>query len=102
MWKFLTALTAALGIASTSFLYAEQSSFPYAQQPSGSDDRQLWQHDVEDLHEFDEARLAVLKAGLMLTPDQAKQLVSLRAGGTRFGQAADRPQNCHAQRAAWR
>jgi hypothetical protein len=72
MWKFLTALTAALGIASTSFLYAEQSSFPYAQQPSGSDDRQLWQHDVENLHEFDEARLAVLKTGLMLTPEQAR------------------------------
>jgi hypothetical protein len=85
MWKFLTALTAALGIASTSFLYAEQSSFPYAQQPSGSDDRQLWQHDVEDLHEFDEARLAVLKTGLMLTPEQARNWSALEQAARDLG-----------------
>ena len=72
MWKFLIAGTAALAIASASFLYAGQSSFLYAQQPSGSDEEQLWQRGVEDLHEFDEARLAALKTGLMLTPDQQK------------------------------
>jgi zinc resistance-associated protein len=85
MWKFITALTAALGIASTSFLYAEQSSFPYAQQPSGSDDGQLWQHDVENLHEFDEARLAVLKTGLILTPEQARNWSALEQAARDLG-----------------
>jgi zinc resistance-associated protein len=85
MWKFITALTAALGIASTSFLYAEQSSFPYAQQPSGSDDGQLWQHDVENLHEFDEARLAVLKTGLILTPEQARNWLALEQAARDLG-----------------
>ena len=86
MWKFLTALSAALGIASTSFLYAEQSSFPYAQQPSGSDEGQLWQHDVEDLYEFDEARLAVLKTGLMLTPEQGRNWFAFEQAARDFGE----------------
>jgi hypothetical protein len=85
MWKFLTALTAALGIASTSFLYAEQSSFPYAEQLSGSDEGQLWQHDVEDLHEVDEAGLAVLRTGLMLTPDQTRNWPAFEQAARDFG-----------------
>jgi LTXXQ motif family protein len=85
MWKFLTALTAALGIASTSFLYAEQSSFPYAEQLSGSDEGQLWQHDVEDLYEFDEAGLAVLRTGLMLTPEQARNWPAFEQAARDFG-----------------
>jgi zinc resistance-associated protein len=85
MWKFITALTAALGIASTSFLYAEQSSFPYAQQPSGSDDGQLWQHDVENFHGFDEARLAVLKTGLILTPEQARNWLAFEQAARDLG-----------------
>jgi LTXXQ motif family protein len=85
MWKFIIALTAALGIASTSFLYAEQSSLPYAQQPSSSDDGQLWQHDVENFHEFDEARLAVLKTGLILTPEQARNWSALEQASRDLG-----------------
>jgi zinc resistance-associated protein len=85
MWKFLTALTAALGIASTSFLYAEHSSFPYAQQLSGSDEGQLWQHDVEDLYEFDEAGLAVLRTGLMLTSEQARNWSAFEEAARDFG-----------------
>jgi zinc resistance-associated protein len=85
MWKFITALTAALGIASTSFLYADQSSFPYAQQRSGSDDGQLWQRGVEDLYEFDEAQLVALKAGLMLTPEQARNWSTFEQAARDFG-----------------
>jgi zinc resistance-associated protein len=85
MWKFLTAGTAALAIASTSFLYAEQSSFPYAQQPSGSDEGQLWQRGVEDLYEFDEAQLVALKAGLMLTPEQAGNWPAFEQAARDFG-----------------
>jgi len=85
MWKFLTAGTAALAIASAFFLYAGQSSFLYAQQPSGSDEGQLWQHGVEDLHEFDEARLAALNTGLMLTPDQQKNWPAFEQAAHDFG-----------------
>ena len=85
MWKFLTAGTAALAIASASFLYAGQSSFLYAQQPSDSDEEQLWQHGVEDLHEFDEARLAALKTGLMLTSEQQRNWSALEQAARDFG-----------------
>jgi zinc resistance-associated protein len=96
MWKFLTAGTAALAIASTSFLYAGQSSFIYTQQLSGSDDGQLWQHAVEDLHGFDEARLAVLKTRLMLTPEQARNWPSFEQAARDFGkQRIDRRMALH-------
>ena len=85
MWKFLTVGTAALAIASTSFLYAEQSNFPYAQQPNGLDEGQLWQRGVENLHEFDEARLAALKAGLVLTPEQARNWTAFEQAARDFG-----------------
>jgi zinc resistance-associated protein len=64
MWKVVLAGTAALAIASTSLVSAQQTARP----ESG----QRWQPSAEDLGAFGEARLAALKAGLMLTPDQAK------------------------------
>jgi len=85
MWKFLIAGTAALAIASTSFLYAEKSSFLNAQQPNGLDEGQLWQRGVENLHEFDESRLAALKTGLMLTPEQARDWTAFEQAARDFG-----------------
>ena len=64
MWKVIIAGTAALAIASTSLVYAQQ-----ADRPDGGQRRQP---SAEDLRAFGEARLAALKAGLMLTPDQQK------------------------------
>src|SRR5260370_25787432 len=65
MWKSMVAGTAALAIAGTSLAYAQQSG--------GRDGMmQGRQLNVEDLRAFGEARLAALKAGLMLTPEQAK------------------------------
>jgi zinc resistance-associated protein len=65
MWKSMVAGTAALAIAGT--------SLAYAQQRGGRDGMmQGRQLNVEDLRAFGEARLAALKAGLMLTPEQAK------------------------------
>jgi zinc resistance-associated protein len=64
MWKAIIAGTAALAIASTSLVYAQQSG--------RSDGGQRWRPSAEDLRAFGEARLAALKAGLVLTPEQAR------------------------------
>src|SRR5499433_112484 len=65
MWKAIVAGTAALAIAGT--------SLAYAQQRGGRDGMmQGRQLNAEDLRAFGEARLAALKAGLVLTPEQEK------------------------------
>ncbi len=65
MWKAIVAGTAALAIAGTSLVYAQQRG--------GRDGMmQGWQPNTEDLRAFGEARIAALKAGLMLTPEQEK------------------------------
>ncbi len=64
MWKLVTVGSTALAITVTSLAYAQQGDRP------GSGRR--WQPGIEDLRAFGEARLAALKAGLMLTPDQAQ------------------------------
>jgi hypothetical protein len=63
MKKILLAGTAALAIAG--------ASFAYAQQPPRGPDRG-WRPSVEDMSAFTDARIAGLKAGLKLTPDQEK------------------------------
>ena len=64
MWKAIVAGTAALAIAGTSLVYAQSRG--------GRDDVQRWRPNTEDLRAFGEARLAGLKAGLTLTPEQEK------------------------------
>src|SRR5215468_11127511 len=65
MWKAIVAGTAALAIAGT--------SLAYAQERVGRDGMvQGRQLNADDLRAFGEARLAALKAGLMLTPEQEK------------------------------
>src|SRR5262249_62421341 len=65
MWKAIVAGTAALAIAGTSLVYAQQRG--------GRDGMmQGWQPNTEDLRAFGEARIAALKAGLTLTPEQEK------------------------------
>ena len=64
MWKAIVAGTAALAIAGTTLVYAQQ----HGRMERG----QRWQPNTEDLRAFDEARLAALKAGLTLTPEQEK------------------------------
>src|SRR6059036_1549661 len=66
MWKAIVAGTAALAIAGTSLVYAQQR---------GGRDGMMMQRsepNAEDLRAFGEARLAALKAGLLLTPEQEK------------------------------
>ena len=64
MWKAIVAGTAALAIAGTSLVYAQQRGRP------GGFER--WQPNIEDMRAFADARLAALHAGLGLTPDQEK------------------------------
>jgi hypothetical protein len=64
MWKAIVAGIAALAITGPSLVYAQQGG--------RRDDVQRWRPSAEDLRAFGEARLAALKAGLSLTPEQAK------------------------------
>ena len=70
MWKTIVAVAAALTVAGL--------SVAYAQQRYGRDDGNVgrrYQHhrmSAEDIAAFTDARIAALKAGLELTPDQAK------------------------------
>src|SRR4030088_2055724 len=64
MWKAIVAGTATLAIAGTSLVYAQQRS--------DRDGAQRWRPNTQDMRAFGEARLAALKAGLTLTPEQEK------------------------------
>ena len=73
MLKPLVVATAALAIAGSSIVYAQQRLGG----PDGDGDRgQRFEHhyrpSAQDMAAFTDARIAALKAGLQLTPDQAK------------------------------
>src|SRR4051794_24988579 len=65
MWKAILGGTPALAIAGSSLVYAQQRL-------GGPEGLQHGRPSVEDLRAFGEARLAALKAGLMLNADQEK------------------------------
>jgi hypothetical protein len=65
MWKPILAGTAALAIAGTSLVYAQQH-------PHGPDAGAHWRPSQEDIAAFTDARIAGLKAGLKLNADQEK------------------------------
>jgi hypothetical protein len=77
MWKAIVAGTAALAIAGSSLVYAQQRGRP--------DGAQRWQPNVDDMRAFGEARLAGLKAGLALTPDQEKNWPAFEQAARDFG-----------------
>ncbi len=64
MWKTILAGTAAVAIAGTSIVYAQQ------QQPQKAQER--WQPSQEDVSAFTDARITALKVGLRLTAEQEK------------------------------
>jgi len=83
MWKAVVAGTAMLAVAGTSVVYAQRGFGP-----GGS---RRWQPSMEDLRAFGEARLAALKAGLALTPDQERNWPAFEQAAREFGkQRADR------------
>jgi len=63
MWKGIVAGTAALAIAGSSLVYAQQR---------GHSEGGRWQPNIEDMRAFGEARIAGLKAGLGLNAEQEK------------------------------
>jgi zinc resistance-associated protein len=64
MWKPLLAASTALVIAGT--------SLGFAQDRAAGEGVRGWRPNVEDLRAFGDARLAAIKAGLALKPDQEK------------------------------
>ena len=76
MWKAIVVGTAALAIAGTSLVYAQQRGGRDGMMGGmmGGHDGMMQgrQFNAEDLRAFGEARIAALKAGLMLTPEQEK------------------------------
>ena len=79
MWKAIVAGTAALAIAGTSLVYAQQRG--------GRDGMmmQRFQPNAEDLRAFGEARLAALKAGLLLTAEQEKNWPAFEQAARDYG-----------------
>src|SRR5256712_11564407 len=79
MWKAIVAGTAALAIAGTSLVYAQQRG--------GRDGMMMErsQPNAEDLRAFGEARLAALKAGLLLTPEQEKKWPAVEQAARDYG-----------------
>src|SRR5215472_13031099 len=75
MWKAIVAGTAVLAIAGTSLVYAQQRG------PRDGMMMQRSQLNAEDLRAFGEARLAALKAGLVLTPEQEKNWPAFEQAG---------------------
>jgi len=66
MWKTVLAGAAALAIVGCLSVYAQDQAAP------GGRDFQRWQPTAEDIGAFTDARVAALKAGLKLTPEQEK------------------------------
>lgn len=75
MWKPILAGTAALVIAGSSLAYAQY-------RPGREGPR--WRPTVEDRQAFGEARLAALKAGLALNPDQEKSWPAFEQAAREF------------------
>jgi hypothetical protein len=76
MWKGIVAGGVALAIAGSSLVYAQQRP---------RNDGQRWRPNTEDMRAFGEARLAALKAGLALTPEQEKNWPAFETAAREFG-----------------
>jgi zinc resistance-associated protein len=73
MFKPVIVAAAALAIAGSSIVYAQQrSGGPGAQGEGGPRFEHRHRLSAQDMAAFTDARIAALKAGLQLTPDQAK------------------------------
>ena len=72
MWKPVLVATAAFAIAGSSMVYAQQRFGESDGHGNGPRFEHRHRPSVEDMAAFTDARIAALKAGLELTPDQAK------------------------------
>jgi hypothetical protein len=97
MMKSLLAATAVLAIAGSSYVYAQQR-FDRQDGDRGSRFEQRHRPSAQDMAAFTDARVAALKAGLELTPDQAKNWPAFEQALRDFAQL--RLQRMQAQQAA--
>lgn len=73
LWKKSTVGAAALMLAGSMMVYAQQRpEGPAAQGPGGFGGPGIWRPSPEDMGAFVDARIAALHAGLRLNPDQEK------------------------------
>jgi zinc resistance-associated protein len=73
MWKAVLAGTTAVAIAGTSLVFAQAPAPQEPQQPQvGSEARSHWRPSEADFNALTDARIAAIKTGLKLTPDQEK------------------------------
>jgi len=72
LWKSLLAGTTALAIAGTTMAYAQQG-------PGKRENAKRWQSSAQDIAAYGDARIAGLKAGLKLTPEQEKSWPAVEA-----------------------
>ena len=79
MLKVILAGATALAIAGSTLVYAQQSSGHDPAGPERRGQHQRWQMSAEDAEAFSDARIAALKAGLRLTPDQEKSWPAVEA-----------------------
>jgi zinc resistance-associated protein len=87
MWKAVLAGTAAAVIGGSSLVFAHQMS--------GREGGPRWQPSAEDMKAFTDARVAALKAGLELTPEQEKNWPAVEAAIRDMAKArADRMAAC--------
>jgi zinc resistance-associated protein len=91
MWKTVLAGTAAFAIAGSSLAFAQQRDDDRA----GPNPERHWQPSAEDIGASTDARIAALKAGLELTPEQEKTWPALETAlrnleGLRAGRMAAR------------
>lgn len=68
MRKTIIAGLTALAVVSPSLAYAQETP-----DPEGAAKHEHWRPSAEDMKAFTDARIAALKAGLQLTPDQEKK-----------------------------
>ena len=76
MWKTVLAGTAALAIAGTSLVYAQQGPGGPDRGPSRGPH---WKMSAADISAFADARIAGIHAGLKLTPEQEKNWPAVEA-----------------------
>jgi len=80
MWKAVLAGSAALAIAGSSLVLAQQPpAAPDAAQQQRDDAAQRWRPTAEDLAALADARVAALKTGLKLTPEQERHWPAVEA-----------------------
>jgi hypothetical protein len=78
MWKAVIVATAGVAIAGTSLVYAQRGG-------TGADGWRGWRPSMEDIRAFGEARLAALRAGLALTPEQERNWPAFEQAAREFG-----------------